>query len=308
MNSFLDDFKLAFKTGNVLNQIIIINVVVFLFYLILELILGLSDQDLLLLDIKSVSSFDPRLNEVLYKPWSIITYGFTHFDFFHILFNMLGLYWFGRIIAEYLGQFKLLGVYIWGVVGGALLYILLYNLFPRLEILGGLNPAMIGASAGVYAVVVGAATFQPDFSIRLLLFGSVRLKYVALFFIILSLSRVMGDNSGGNIAHLGGALVGFLSIKQLQQGNDWSKPIVSIITWVKSLFKPQPKIKVSYKNTSRNTTSSKTTSRTERKAASKSKSTQEEIDAILDKISEKGYDALTKEEKKRLFDASSGER
>ncbi|NVJ45566.1 MAG: rhomboid family intramembrane serine protease, partial [Cytophagia bacterium] len=149
---------------------------------------------------------------------------------------------------------------------------------------------------------VGAATFQPNYAIHLLFLGPVKLKYIAAFTVLVSFIQSTGANAGGEIAHLGGALVGFVSIKQLQQGSDWSRPVVSVISWIKSLFKPQPKIKVSYKNTK--TTSSRTTSRTKARTETKSKNAQEEIDAILDKISEKGYDALSKEEKQKLFNAS----
>ena len=130
----------------------------------------------------------------------------------------------------------------------------------------------------------------------------MKLKYIAAVTVFISFIQSTGSNAGGEIAHLGGALVGYLSIKQLQRGSDWSKPIVSIITWVKSLFKPQPKIKVSYKKAK--TTSGRSSSKAKAKAEAKSKGSQDEIDAILDKISEKGYDALSKEEKQKLFNAS----
>lgn len=178
---------------------------------------------------------------------------------------------------------------------------LVYNLMPYFENQVG-GSFLLGASGGVVAIVVGAATFQPNFAIHLLFLGAVRLKYIAAFTVLLSFIQSTGSNAGGEIAHLGGALVGYLSIKQLQNGNDWSRPIVSVITWVKSLFKPQPKIKVSYKSTQSKKSNSST--KTERKAAGQAKNDQAEIDAILDKISEKGYDALSKEEKQRLFNAS----
>jgi len=302
MNSFLDDFKLAFKTGNVLNQIIIINAVVFLAFAIINVFFTFAGQGHTFEVISTYLMLPAYPDNFLTQPWTIITYFFFHKGFFHILWNMLFMYWFGRIIAEYLGQNKLLGLYVWGGIGGGLLYMLAYNLMPYFEnqVAGSY---LLGASGGVVAIVVGAATFQPNFTVHLLLLGPVRLKYIAAFTVLVSFIQSTGTNAGGEIAHLGGALVGFLSIRQLQHGNDWSRPIVSFVTWVKSLFKPQPKIKVSYKSTSRNT-SSKTSSQTERKAAGKSKNDQAEIDAILDKISEKGYDALSKEEKQKLFNAS----
>lgn len=302
MNSFLDDFKLAFKTGNILYQIIIINVVIFALVAVIGVFFTLAGQGSTWDVLTSYLMLPADPDKLMTRPWTLITYFFFHKGFLHILFNMLYMYWFGRIISEYLGQNKLMGLYVWGGIGGGILYILAYNFLPYFEgaVAGSL---LLGASGGVVAIVVGAATFQPNFTIGLIFLGPVKLKYIAAFTVLVSFIQSTGNNAGGEIAHLGGALVGFISIRQLQQGNDWSRPVVSFITWVKSLFKPQPKIKVSYKNTSRNT-SSKTSSRTEKKAATKPKNNQAEIDAILDKISEKGYDALSKEEKQKLFNAS----
>lgn len=301
MNSFLDDFKLAFKTGNVLNQIIIVNAVLFLAVAVVGVFFTFGGQKDVFEVFTSYLMLPSSVDTLLTQPWTIITYFFFHKGFMHILFNMLYMYWFGRIISEYLGQNKLLGLYVWGGIGGGVLYLLAYNLLPYFEHQVG-GSYLLGASGGVVAIVVGAATFQPNYAIHLLFLGPVRLKYIAAFTVLVSFIQSTGSNAGGEIAHLGGALVGFLSIKQLQQGNDWSKPIVSIVTWVKSLFKPQPKIKVSYKNTK--STSSRTSTKTKARTESKSKNAQEEIDAILDKISEKGYDALSKEEKQKLFNAS----
>lgn len=303
MNSILDDFKLAFKTGNVLNQLIVINVVVFVSMLIVRLVLSVGGQAELIASIETFFEFTPRVDLLIYRPWTILSYGFTHYEIFHILFNMLFLYWFGQIISNYLGHNKVLGLYIWGVIWGGLLYLILYNTFPSVAYLGGSYPQMIGASAGVYAVMVGAATFQPNMSFSLILIGPVRIKYIAAFYILLSVAGVNGGNSGGNIAHLGGALLGYLFITQLQKGNDWSRPIVSFIIWVKSFFVRQPKIHVSYKKEAPRSSSRKA-KKTKASSSAKGNTSQEEIDAILDKISEKGYDALSKEEKQKLFNAS----
>lgn len=284
-----------------MNQIIIVNVVVFLVFAILNVFFTFAGEGLTFDVISTYLMLPAHPSNFLSQPWTIITYFFFHKGFFHILWNMLYMYWFGRIISEYLGQNKLLGLYVWGGIGGGLLYMLVYNLMPYFENQVG-GSFLLGASGGVVAIVVGAATFQPNFAIHLLFLGAVRLKYIAAFTVLLSFIQSTGSNAGGEIAHLGGALVGYLSIKQLQNGNDWSRPVVSVITWVKSLFKPQPKIKVSYKSTQSKKSNSST--KTERKAAGQAKNDQAEIDAILDKISEKGYDALSKEEKQRLFNAS----
>jgi hypothetical protein len=186
-----------------------------------------------------------------------------------------------------------------GGLAGGLLYMLMYNTIPyfaeRVD-----SSMMLGASAGVFAVVVGAATFMPNYTMFLLLIGPVRIKYIALFYVILAFAQTTGSNAGGELAHLGGALVGFLYIKQLQKGNDWGRPVHSVLTFFKSFFKSQPKVKVSYRNES----SRKTTTRSSTGSTKKQTASQDEIDAILDKISQSGYESLTKEEKQKLFNAS----
>lgn len=302
MNSILDDFKLAFKTGNILNQIIIINVVLFAVVAVVGVFFTLAGERYTWEVITSYLMMPADPSTFITRPWTLITYFFFHKGFLHILFNMLYMYWFGRIISEYLGQNKLLGLYVWGGIGGGLFYLLVYNVFPYYASAVP-NSLLLGASGGVVAIVVGAATFQPNFAIHLIFLGPVKLKYIAAATVLISLIQSTGSNAGGEIAHLGGALVGYLSITQLHKGNDWSRPVAAFIVWVKSLFKPQPKIKVSYRSTSK-TGSKKSASGTMGRSTSKSRTPQEEIDAILDKISEKGYDALSKEEKQKLFNAS----
>lgn len=306
MNSILDDFKLAFKTGNILNQLIVINVVGFVVLGVLGVFFTLAGYGELFTSISHYIMVPSDLGQLIFQPWSLITYFFYHQGVFHILFNMLFMYWFGRIISEYLGQNKVLGLYVWGGIFGGLLYLLAYNLIPFYQ--GAVATSyLLGASGGVIAIVVGAAAFMPNYTIPLIFLGPVRLKYIAAFYVITSLLRSTGVNAGGEIAHLGGALAGWLFITQLQKGNDWSKVIIQFITWVKSLFKPQPKIKVSYrkeKATAGNSSSKSTSTKSSNSSKNSSSASQAEIDAILDKISEKGYDALSKEEKQKLFNAS----
>ena len=308
MNSILDDFKMAFRSGNILNQIIVINVLVFAGLLLIRFVFFFGEFDQAWDFTQSLFEFDPRPENLIYRPWTLLTYGFTHYDVFHILFNMLFLYWFGRVITDMLGQNKILGLYVWGVLAGSVLYLVMYSVFPRAQILGGTTPQMIGASAGVMAVMVGAATFQPEHRFQLFLIGRVKIVYIAAFYILMSVSGAMGSNSGGELAHIGGGILGYIFIRQMYKGNDWSRPVVSFIHWFKSFFKPQPKIKVSYKNEEKFGSKTKRKSsgsrRTKTKAKSAETSSQAEIDAILDKISEKGYDALSKEEKQKLFNAS----
>ncbi|MGK0487134.1 MAG: membrane associated rhomboid family serine protease [Candidatus Endobugula sp.] len=307
MNSILADFKLAFKTGNILNQLIVINVIGFVVLGVTGVIFTLAGYGNIFAAITNYLMVPSDLSQVIFQPWSLITYFFYHQGVFHILFNMLFLYWFGKIIVEYLGQNKVLGLYVWGGIFGGLLYLLAYNVIPFYQ--GAVATSyLLGASGGVIAIVVGAATFMPNYTIPLILLGPVKLKYIAAFYVITSLLRSTGVNAGGEIAHLGGALAGWLFITQLKKGSDWSRVVVDFVIWMKSLFTPQPKIKVSYrKEKATASNSSKESSSAQGSASTKSSSSnasQAEIDSILDKISEKGYDALSKDEKQKLFNAS----
>src|SRR5690606_26572563 len=201
------------------------------------------------------------LSEFITRPWTLITYMFAHsmWDIFHILFNMLVLYWFGRVFVEYLGSDKLIALYILGGLTGGIAYLLIYNLNP--EFFG--NAGMVGASGAIYAIVVGTAVLLPNYTFFLLFFGPVKIKYIAMFYVILSLLYVrQGVNLGGNIAHLGGALMGFIYIKQLQAGVNWGGWITVTLDWFKDLFKEKPKVKVTYRSEAPQKSASKKASKT----------------------------------------------
>ncbi|MBX2900601.1 MAG: rhomboid family intramembrane serine protease [Cyclobacteriaceae bacterium] len=236
-----------------------------------------------------------RLAAFIQKPWTIITYSFVHdlSSIWHILFNMLVFYWFGKLFVEYLGSDKLIALYILGALTGAIFYLVVYNTIPFYQ---ARIPAsgMVGASAAVYAVIVATATLLPDYTFFLMFFGAVRIKYLALIGIVISFIATVGLNAGGNVAHLGGALIGYVYIKQLQAGVNWGSWITATLDWFKRLFSASPRVKVTYRKAE---PQAKPTDRI-------SKATQEEIDAILDKISDRGYESLSKEEKEKLFNAS----
>lgn len=295
MNSIFDDLRNTFsRPNNGLFKIILINVIIFLALLFTNVIFTLAKAPSVYETVVSQLMLPASLGQFIYKPWTLITYFFTHEGFFHILFNMLFLYWFGSLIMEFLGSEKLVNLYILGGLAGGLFYMLLYNTLPffanHVE-----TSRMLGASAGVYAVVVGAATFMPNYTISLILLGPVRIKYIAIFYVLLSFAQATGPNAGGELAHLAGAALGFVFIKQLQQGNDLGKPVARFLAFVRGLFIRKPKVHVSYKSNKKPNGS---------RHYKPLKTRQEEIDAILDKISESGYDSLTKEEKQKLFDAS----
>lgn len=292
-----DDFKSAFQRHNNAHaQLIIINVVIFLVIGFISVVGIIASASALPDFIYQQFTIPPTIAEFLTRPWTLITYMFAHsrYDIFHILFNMLALYWFGKLFVEYLGSDKLVAVYILGGLVGGLLYLLLFNTVPFFVERSGFS-GMVGASAAVFAIMVATATLLPDYTFHLLFFGPVRIKYIALFYVVLSFLGTTQENAGGNIAHLGGALMGFVYIKQLQAGVNWGGWITITLDWFKDLFKPKRSVKVTYR---------KEEKRSGTKPSGPSKASQAEIDAILDKISDRGYESLTKEEKEKLFNAS----
>ena len=290
MNSILYEIKQSFKTGGTLVKLIYINLGVFLAYNILLAILFLAKSDLGLIISKYIA-VPAHLPTLASRSWTIITYMFFHEGFIHILFNLLWLYWLGRIFLGFMSERKLLGVYIMGGIWGAALYILFYNVFPVFAD-SLTNSFALGASASVYAIVFAAVAYAPNLSLNLLLIGQVRLKYIGLALIVMDIIGIAGSNAGGHIAHLGGALFGFLFIYFQNQGVDMVKPV----NWVIDAFTSSPstnrrkKMKVNY-----------TKPRDDYEYNKMKAEQQAEIDRILDKISKGGYESLTKEEKETLF-------
>lgn len=304
----LDDFKNAWgKPNNAVAQIILINVILFVVLLLLDIILPAQ----IFSAIYKHFVIPPTFDELIFRPYTIITYSFTHslYGIGHIFFNMLAFFYFGRIIAEYLGSNKVISIYILGAIFGAIPYLLAYNFVPELnekavlELVKNPSWGMVGASAGVYAIVVAAAVKLPNYTFFLMFLGPVKLKHIAMFFIVISLIGINANaNIGGNVAHIGGALLGWLYITQLNKGIDLGGWIISFMDFIKSMFKPQPKIKVTHRGGNRS--ASKKASSPNSSSSSGSQTPQSEIDEILDKISEKGYESLSKDEKQKLFNAS----
>jgi len=294
----LDEFKNAFSRPNNSHvQLILINVVVFVALVLVRVIFSWSGLNELLESILKQFSLPSTFSDFLTRPWTLITYFFTHDlrGIFHILFNMLALYWFGQVLVSYLGSDKVIAVYVLGGLAGGIVYLMVYNLIPNPpDFLSG-RAELVGASASVFAIMVATATLLPDYTFYLLFFGSVKIKWIAAVYIFLSVMGSVGQNAGGEIAHLGGALIGYVYIKQIKIGVNWGGWVTGVLYWIQGLFKPSPKVKVSYRkeeNTKRP------------RSASGSGISQQEIDAILDKISDGGYESLTKEEREKLFKAS----
>lgn len=273
----------VFRSGNSLFLFIGLNIIVFL---VINLV---SVAEFLLNSNGAISNFiqsqlamPAKLGVLLYKPWTFITYMFTQKGFFHMLFNMLWLFWLGRIFLDFLNNRQFIFTYLAGGIAGAITFLFIYNLVPvfKVEVY---NSILLGASASVSAIVVGVAVLVPDYSIRMLFFGNVKLKYLAIVFVVLDIIGIGGGNSGGNIAHLGGALLGFIYISQLKKGNDWSTILI------RNKKKKHP-FKI-YKNVNPVVRANNIPN-------------QKYIDSILDKILQSGYKSLTSEEKEALLNVS----
>lgn len=302
MDALIEDFRNEWsrKPKSVLMKLIIINLGVFLGLLLLPVFWRPIESWLIAL------CFIPAdFSDFLARPWTLLTYSFSHKNFFHILFNLYILYWFGRLTTMEMGKMRLLALYLYGGIAGGLLYLVLYNNLPFF-MQNKPELGMVGASASIYAITTALATWMPNMRIQMIFIGEVRLKHIVLVVILLSFAGSLGSNAGGNIAHLGGAALGFLFAWQLKQGKDWALPVSksakwimatssTLIDWFRQMIKPKPKFRVSYK-------SEKKGSKTQESGADAPD--QDQIDHILDKISQSGYDSLTTQEKQILFNAS----
>ena len=303
MSGLFDDFRSEFnKPNNTLVQLILVNTVVYLAVVILYVVSHLANSPAAYQLVVENLAIPSSINEFIRRPWTLMTHIFTHAEIFHILFNMLFLYWFGRLIEEYLGNRRLVGLYVMGGLAGGLFYLAMYNLVPYFQSQVS-GPPMLGASAAALSVAVGAATLLPNYTFHLLFFGPVRIKYIVFFFIVLSFAQSVGPNAGGNLAHLGGAFMGFFYVKLLQNGTDMGRPIYWLVDGWSNLFRPKPPIKVSYRQRSSASTQASTFASING-SSSISVPDQDEVDMILDKISRSGYESLTREEKQKLFRAS----
>ena len=293
----LEDVKHFFLKGSMLSRLIMINLGVFVLVNFVRLIFflwnvqGAGEVMTAWLGISS----NPMV--ILTRPWTLLSYMFLHFDFFHILFNMIMLYVGGRLFIDFIGVGKLTATYILGGLSGALFFILSFNLFPVFFDVRSVAVAL-GASASVLAVFIAISAYMPNFELPLLLLGRIKLKYIAVVFVVIDLLSIERGNPGGHIAHLGGAFWGFMYAKMLLSGKDPIKGISRLIKSVGSFFSVKPRMRVKY-NKSRPLTDEEYN---ERRA-----DRQKEIDKILDKISQSGYDSLTSKEKELLFKAGEKE-
>ena len=294
--SIWEGIKSSFKEGSSLIKLIYINIAVFLVVKILNLFTffyQVSPNEASFL-VKWLS-IPAESGTLLSRPWSLFTHMFLHEGFLHILFNMLWLFWFGRIFLTFLDQKKLLSIYLLGGLTGAAFYMFAYNLFPVFQSIKW-NSYALGASASVMAIVVATVAYAPNYKINLVFLGSIKIKHIAIFFIITDIIQIPEGNAGGHIAHLGGAFYGWLYISQLRKGKDIASFFNSLMASFFNLFKRKKNMKVSYKNASK---------MTDAEYNKNKKVNQDELNRILEKIAKSGYDSLTKQEKEILFKSSN---
>lgn len=292
MGIYSNNIKPILLRKDILIRLIVINVCVFLLLALLN-IAKLFDIDITDTAVRYIA-VPAQIDILLSRFWTVFTYMFVHENFLHILFNMLMLYWFGRIFLSYFSAKNLSSLYILGGLAGAALYILSFNTIPALIRMN--DAPMIGASASVMAIIFAVAFYKPNLEIGLLLLGRIKIIYVAIALFALDFIGLGSlSNPGGHIAHIGGAILGYIYAKQYLRGKDITKWLNKIIDLIVNLFKPSLKkpMKVKYKKRE-----------TDYEYNQRTKSESEEIDRILDKIKASGYTSLSSDEKKRLFDAS----
>jgi len=281
-----DEIKESFKEGSALTRLIYINLGIFLAIRILNVFYFLSGQSFTMLEWLALPADFESLGS---RPWTLLTYMFLHFDFLHILFNLLWLFWMGQIFLGYFDQRKLVTIYLLGGIAGGLVYVAGFNSFPVFaEVVA--DSKLLGASASIIAIVMVLAVYVPNHPLNLMFIGEVKMKFVALISVLLYVIGISSTNAGGNLAHLGGALAGVVYALQLHREAKSSKVSGGILSNITSLFAAKPKVKVSYKRPAN-----------EIEYNRQKNQEKEHMNQILEKISKSGYDSLTKEEKEFLF-------
>lgn len=311
LQSIWDDAKRELSRGNMITQLIIINIAVFVIINLVRLFLFLGNGGAVPELYNTILHFFCMSSDwkfFLTHPWGMFTSMFLHEGFWHLLWNMLFLYWFGRIVGDFIGDQRILPLYLLGGLTGAFVFFISANLLPY----GIGGRFALGASAGVMAIVVAAGTISPDYTMRLLLLGDVKLKYIVAVLVFLDLILIpSGGNTGGHFAHLGGAFFGWFFVAQLRNGNDLSEPVNNILDKIRDFYNRMTtgksngrRPKVVYRNPNRKRSAQRRGNAASDSNNGNSNAYQEKLDAILDKIKDSGYDSLSKEEKEFLFNAS----
>jgi membrane associated rhomboid family serine protease len=287
--SIWDDVVYQFRRGNTVMILIWICIVVFLIFETVRLAYWSNNHDVLYYDqVYKRFALPMSFSRLIWQPWSLISFMFMHNGLGHIFFNMLCLYWFGEIYNLYMRDKRSLELFIFGSLIGAFLAMIGYHILPPLRP-GIDSSSLVGASAGILAIMFAATAINPEHRVRVWFIGEVAIKYVSVVLFLISFIGISGGNAGGEIAHVGGSLFGYLYIKALQSGTDWFAPLDRIA----ALFKPKSKLKATYVNTGK------------AKKDGPSDNEQKRLDQILDKIAKSGYSSLSKEEKDFLFKFSN---
>lgn len=288
--SFKDDVIKSFREGSLLTKLIYVNVGVYVFLALVQVVCKLFE-----LDSSWLGWFfmvPSNWSSFLHHPWTILTYMFSHTGFVHLICNVLMLYWFGQLFMTFFNQRDLVGVYVLGGLAGGLIYLLAFNFIPYYVQQG--SNFLLGASASVMAIVVSTAVISPDYRVRIPLIGSVKIEWIAVATVLISLLSITSANAGGELAHLGGALAGYLFAKAYKKNKNIVGWINAFLDKLINLFKKRPSMNVSYENPS-------SARETDEEYNARKKQKNDEIDRILDKIKQSGYDSLTSDERKKLF-------
>ncbi|MBE6319097.1 MAG: rhomboid family intramembrane serine protease [Bacteroidales bacterium] len=307
MTATFNNISYRWKTASWLLKIVYINIAVFLVLRVIAVVgffIG-AETNFWLRWIECPSSF----SILIQQPWTIFTYMFAQFDVLHILFNMLWLYGFGRLFLEFNSQKQLLALYIYGGLLGAVVFMLGYNFLPAFEYSVGW---LIGSSASAIAIVIATAILNPDYKVGLLFIGQISLKWIAIITLVIFFLGLSGENSGGHMAHFGGALAGALYGMMMRRGIDITRSFNYLLDGIANSFSVLKNFKFPECNKEKRPKANKwKTTKTQQNNsnvagnASASPEDQAELDKILDKIKKSGYTALSAEEKKRLFEVSS---
>lgn len=290
------ELKTIVKSGGILTKLIAVNLAIFLAINLINVIFFLTASESNITTLLSILALPADITTLISKPWTLLTYMFLHEGFLHILFNILWLYWFGIIFLRYFSQNQLLGLYLLGGVFGGLFYVASFNIFPVFTPYISSSMAL-GASASVIAIVVSTAIYIPNYTIHLMFLGAVKLKWIALIMIVIDIIGITSSNSGGHLAHIGGAIMGWLFIYSYKNKTDLTKfiSLLQNITKIKSLLrrKKKPHLYVSYRR-----------GESEHEYNTRKRENHKQLDKILEKIKQSGYENLTKEEKELLFNMS----
>jgi len=281
----------SFKSGNAVIRLIYINVIVFALFYVVSLFFTLFNlPDYNITNYLAVSS---SLGELLIRPWTLVSYMFFHQNVFHILFNMFALYWFGKLFLMYFSEKQLTALYLIGGVSGAIVFIASYNIFPYF-VTHFQNVPMLGASGAIMAIITAVAFRTPNMEMQMLFIGRIKLKWIAVFFILTSFFGITSNNAGGELAHLGGALAGYIFVVSLRKGSDITRWLNGLFDWFVDIFRGRRLKVVKNKQAGKRMTDAEFNMQKARKM--------EDIDKILDKIKTSGYESLSAAEKQKLFE------